>query len=227
MAVADKGSLGNCTIHAGSKASFRCSQCKRSYCPDCIGREEAGQMICTQCMIAINHQEKEELKKAVEFDLKEKRAAEKNIPAQKVKSGKGLFYGFIAVAVLGIGFNLYVLYQDRTQASAADVAKTPAMSSQLAGIRLCRHRLTALSEAVVAYQNELEAMPENLDDLKPRLDSQDITRDPVSGLEYRFAKDAGGGLVLQCPSPSAHGVESIEVQPGKAAVVKYLELGNR
>ena len=224
--MVDEGSLGNCTIHAKSKASFRCTECKRPYCPVCIGREEAGKSICSQCMIAINHREKDELKKAVELDLKEKRAAEKNMPAQKLKSGKGLFYAIITVAVLGIGFNLYVLYQDRAQSSGVHAARTPAVSPQLAGIRLCRYRLTALSEAVVTYQSDLGEMAESLEDVKPRLDSQDITRDPVSGLEYRFGKEPDGTQLIQCPSPAAHGVESIQVQPGKAAVVKYAEQRN-
>jgi len=223
--VATEGSLGNCSIHTGKAASFFCGQCKHAYCPECLGREEDGKSICSQCMLAINHQEKEDLKKSVELDLKEKRAAERNIPAQKFKSGKGMFYIIIAVAVLGIGFNLYVLYQDRTQSAGGEVVRTPAMSPQLAGIRLCRHRLTALSEAVETYHNDLEMLPKGIDDLKPRLDSQDITHDPVSGLEYRFNMSANGGLVIQCPSPVAHGVESIQVQMGKAAVVVYAEQG--
>jgi hypothetical protein len=223
--VVAEDSLGSCSIHAGKAASFVCAQCKRSYCPECLGRDEAGKSICSQCMVAINHQEKEELKKSVELDLKEKRAAEKNIPAQKFKSGKGVFYTIIAVAALGIGFNVYVLYQDRAQTAGGEVARTPAMSPQLAGIRLCRHRLTALSEAAETYHNDLEMLPKGIDDLKPRLDSLDVTRDPVSGLEYRFNMSANGGVVIQCPSPAAHGVESIQVQMGKAAVVKYAEQG--
>ena len=228
MAASSETSMGNCPVHSGKAASFQCAVCKTSYCPDCLGREEAGETICNHCMIDVNRREKEELARAVEIDIKEKRISAKKAMAKQAsaskKSSKWVFYAIIVPALIGVGFNLYILYQDRTQSAGADVARTPSMSSQLAGIRHCRHNVTALAKAVALYQSDLGEMPGGLDDVGPRLDSKDITRDPVSGMEYRFEKDADKGLVIQCPSPEKHGVRSIHAQPGKAAMVEYMEL---
>jgi len=228
MAASGEALMGTCPVHSGKAATFQCAVCKTSYCPDCLGREEAGETICNHCMIDVNRREKEELAKAVEVDIKEKKFSAKKAMAKQAaaskKSNKWLFYAIIVPALIGVGFNLYILYQDRAQSAGAGVARTPSMSSQLAGIRHCRHNVTALAKAVVVYQNDLGEMPDGLDDLTPRLDSKDITRDPLSGLEYSFVKDADGGLVIQCPSPEKHGVRSIHAQPGKAAIVEYMEL---
>jgi len=228
MATNGEASMGNCSVHSGKAATFQCAVCKASCCPDCLGREEAGETICRHCMIEVNHKEKEELARAVEIDIKEKKISAKKAMAKQAaaskKSSKWVFYAIIVPALIGVGFNLYILYQDRAQSAGADVARTPSMSSQLAGIRHCRQNITALSKAVVIYQSDLGEMPAQLDDLTPRLDSKDITRDPVSGLEYRFVKDADEGLVIQCPSPDKHGVRAIHAQPGKAAIVEYMEL---
>ena len=228
MTASGEASMGTCPVHSGKAVTFQCAHCKKSYCPDCLGREEAGQTICNHCMIDVNHREKEELARAVEVDIKEKKISAKKAMAKQAtvnkKSSKWVFYAIIIPALIGVGFNLYILYQDRTQSAGADVVRTPSMSSQLAGIRHCRHNITALSKAVAVYQSDLGEMPDGLEDLTPRLDSKDITRDPLTGLEYSFVRDADEGLVIQCPSPEKHGVESIHAQPGKAAIVEYMEL---
>jgi len=228
MSASGEASMGTCPVHSGKAVTFQCAHCKKSYCPDCLGREEAGQTICNHCMIDVNHREKEELARAVEIDIKEKRISAKKAMAKQAtvskKSSKWVFYAIIVPALIGVGFNLYILYQDRTQSAGADVARTPSMSSQLAGIRHCRHNITALSKAVAVYQSDLGEMPDGLEDLTPRLDSKDITRDPLTGLEYSFVRDADEGLVIQCPSPEKHGVRAIHAQPGKAAIVDYMEL---
>jgi len=228
MSASGEASMGTCPVHSGKAVTFQCAHCKKSYCPDCLGREEAGEAICNHCMVDVNRREKEELARAVEIDIKEKNISAKQAMVKQAsaskKSGKWLFYAIIVPALIGVGFNLYILYQDRAQSAGAEVDRTPSMSSQLAGIRHCRHNITALSEAAAVYQSDLGEMPGGLDDLMPRLDSKDITRDPLSSLEYRFVKDADGGLVIQCPSPDKHGVRSIHAQPGKAATVDYMEL---
>jgi len=228
MAANGETSMGNCPVHSGKTATFRCAHCKASYCPECLGREEAGETICKHCMVEVNQREKEELAKAVEVDIKEKKISAKKAMAKQAsaskKSSKWVFYAIIIPALIGVGFNLYILYQDRVQSAGADVVRTPSMSDQLVGIRHCRHNVTALAKAADLYQSDLGELPALLDDLKPRLDAKDITLDPVSGLEYRFVKDADEGLVIQCPSPEKHGVRSIHAQPGKAAVVEYMEL---
>jgi len=228
MTASGEASMGTCPVHSGKAVTFQCAHCKKSYCPDCLGREEAGQTICNHCMIDVNHREKEELARAVEVDIKEKKISAKKAMAKQAtvnkKSSKWVFYAIIIPALIGVGFNLYILYQDRTQSAGADVVRTPSMSSQLAGIRHCRHNITALSKAVAVYQSDLGEMPDGLEDLTPRLDSKDITRDPLTGLEYSFVRDADEGLVIQCPSPEKHGVRSIHAQSGKAAIVEYMEL---
>jgi len=218
-----QGELGSCSVHTGIAAGFLCDQCKRPYCPDCIGREEAGKIICSQCMIDINKREKEALKQAVEADVRAKQAAIAEPPAVQQKPGNSLFYVVIVAALLGIGFNLYIIFQDRAQSSGAEIVRTPAMSPQLAGIRLCRHRITLISRAALLYQKDLGNAPDSLADLISRLDSPNILHDPVTGLEYRFVKEANGGIVIACPSPSSHGVRSIQARPGKAAKVEYQE----
>lgn len=223
MAASVDTTLGNCSVHTAKAASFRCEMCKQPCCQDCIGRQEAGKIICSHCMIDINKQEKEALQQAVEADIREKHAAITEPPAVEKKSGNGLFYAFIVAALLGIGFNLFIIYQDRVQSSGAEAARTPAMSPQLAGIRVCRHRITLLSQTALLYQQDLGAAPDGLEDLAPRLESRDALRDPVTGLAYRFVKGADGGIVIACPSPASHGVHSIQAHIGKAARVEYQE----
>ena len=212
MTVTDLN-LGNCSLHARIPATFKCPKCKRVYCQDCVGREEEGHTICSQCV-------------AVEAALRKKDELEAGKPEEK-KSGIGLLHVFTTVAVIAICFNLYVLYQNHTQTRSAEVVRTPAMSPQLAGIRECRDRLMILSEAVVDYEKAFGKRPANLADLGSLLDSQDDLQDPVSGLPYEIVDLAGEGVMIQCPSPSSHAVHAIHVKPGKAAIVEYAGQGNR
>ena len=194
-----------CSIDIDEPAVFYCSQCKKPFCEDCIGRETAAKTLCLHCA-------------AVEDSMEE---AQQQGLGLALKKKKGFFLKMLGVmASVAIAFNLYTLYSDRDESDPSKAFKA-AISPQLTGITICRSRLDALAAEAFSYTKLMERSPSSVDELGVILNAQVETKDPVTFKPYIIKGDTEGNTIVHCPTPEAHGVGSISAVAGKPARVIY------
>ena len=194
-----------CSIDMDVPAVFYCSQCKKPFCEDCIGRETAAMTLCLHCA-AVEESQEEEFKRASVFAV--------------VKKKSFLLWLFGIVAATGLTFNLYILYGDMQESDQAKIME-PEKDPQLLGIAKCRSNLEILAAEAFSYRKVMDRFPASVEELAAMLDTQKATTDPVSSQPYIIRKDEAGGVAVHCPTPGDHGVAGIVAVPGKPAKILY------
>lgn len=198
----------DCTIDVGTPAVFYCARCKKPYCVDCLGREIGRKRICIQCagVEEVIEDEEQQRQRRLGFNLAE---------------NKGLLFGFLmAVGIVIIAINAYILITDHLESQSAEVVTTE-VDPQLSAIAQCRSNLEVLAAEAAHYRQLSGESPASLDDLMRTLDASSITRDPVTQQLYIIDRDEAGHISAHCPTPAAHGLVDIVAVPGKPARLIY------
>lgn len=194
-----------CSIDRDVPAVFCCSECKKPFCEDCIGRETAAKTLCLHCAV-------------VEESVEEHAQRNSRFSFVKKKSFLLTFLGVIAA--IGITFNLYILYGDMQESDQAKVME-PEKNPQLLGISKCRSNLEILAAELLPYHKVMDRFPVSVEEIVGLVDAKSVTTDPISSESYIIKEDGKGGAAVYCPTPGKHGVAAIIAVPGKPAKILY------
>lgn len=199
-----------CSSHRDKEATFYCDRCEKSFCEACVGMEAGPRTFCLHCAVAAEG----------EMDAEQARQRPFKPPREPFRSIPLLM--LIGIALAGVAYNAFQIYRDHQQRSTDTVVITTP-SPQIEGIAECRHRMQKLAAAAISFRKTFERFPSSIGELKPVLESDKQSLDPVSKQPYVLQATEDGRLIIRCPDPAAHGVFAIEVQPGKVARVDYNE----
>jgi len=188
----------DCSEDIGVRATFFCNNCKRPFCEDCLGLENGKEIFCLACAAIEATQKKE----------RDKLGKEENNVATPLK---------VILAVVVIIAGVFFITGDQSS-QPKRVTLPPLNPAQEESLAKCKENLQDLSHLISEYQLTQGHDPKVLKDVILLERDKPLLIEPVEGYEYGLELMPDKGLVVSCPNPNAHHLDSLHAQPGGSAV---------
>jgi hypothetical protein len=187
-----------CSEDIGIRATFFCSRCKHPFCENCLGLEDGKKLFCLACAAIERTKNKE----------KNKHRKVENKVATPLK--------VILIMLVIIAGYLFIAGEQSSRPKRATLP--PLTPLQEENLVKCKENLQVLSMLISEYQLTQGHDPEVIEDVILLKRDTPLLFEPVRNYEYGLELMPGKGLVVSCPNPDAHQLDSLYAQPGGPAV---------